>query len=60
MNHENSWCDASAQNDMEMDKAEQIIFIVAKWLQPEIEYKHLRRSVLYEPVKEKIMEIING
>ena len=60
MNQKTSWLGTPTQNRTEMDKTDQIIIIVAKWLQPDIEYKHLRNSNLYVPVKEKIIEIMEG
>jgi len=60
MNQKTSWCDTPTKNKTEMDKADLIIIIVAKWLQPDIEHKHLRKSNLYGPVKEKIIEIMES
>ncbi|MCK5024121.1 MAG: hypothetical protein KAR56_00725 [Thermoplasmata archaeon] len=60
MNQKTSWCDTLAKKETEMDKTDMIIIIVAKWLQPDIEYKHLRKSNLYEPIKEKILDILKN
>ena len=49
---------AKEQEVTKMDEIDEIIAVVARWLQPDIELKYLRCSTFYLPVKEKIRDIL--
>jgi hypothetical protein len=51
---------AKEQEVTKTDIIDEIIAVVAKWLRPDIEIKHLRDSPFYLPMRDKINEIIRS